>query len=379
MLYKKQSFTYFCKVKKTSKYNWSMVVFLTIIPIIGIVGTSFYVYYNGIELFEPILLISLWFFTGMGITMGYHRLFAHKSYRTNTILEWILMIFGSIALENTILKWSSDHRRHHSLSDTDDDPYTIKKGFWHAHIGWILKNTDPEKEKISGVKDLEKKSAVIFQNKYYFHIAFVGGFLIPLAIGFYYNRPLGGLLWGTFLRITLVHHATFFINSLCHYSGKRTYDVNSTSRDSWFVSLFTFGEGYHNYHHKFPSDYRNGIKWYAYDPSKWLIKVFSYFKITSNLIRTNDYQILQSRFEVISYTITEKVKKSNKNYLIARKMDLEILKNSANEIISKIKNLELPKNKIGTQISSDSLINYKKKMVKVLADLDLISRSLSYS
>ena len=379
MLYKKQSFTYFCKVKEASKYNGSMVVFLTIIPIIGIVGTSFYVYYNGIELFEPILLISLWFFTGMGITMGYHRLFAHKSYRTNTILEWILMIFGSIALENTILKWSSDHRRHHSLSDTDDDPYTIKKGFWHAHIGWILKNTDPEKEKISGVKDLEKKSAVIFQNKYYFHIAFVGGFLIPLAIGFYYNRPLGGLLWGTFLRITLVHHATFFINSLCHYSGKRTYDVNSTSRDSWFVSLFTFGEGYHNYHHKFPSDYRNGIKWYAYDPSKWLIKVFSYFKITSNLIRTNDYLILQSRFEVISYTITEKVKKSNKNYLIARKMDLEILKNSANEIISKIKNLELPKNKIGTQISSDSLINYKKKMVKVLADLDLISRSLSYS
>ena len=366
-------------MKKASKYNWSMVAFLTIIPIIGIVGTSFYIYYNGVELYEPILLISLWFFTGMGITMGYHRLFAHKSYRTNTILEWILMIFGSIALENTILKWSSDHRRHHSLSDTDDDPYTIKKGFWHAHIGWILKNTDPEKEKISGVKDLEKKSAVIFQNKYYYHIAFVGGFLIPLAIGFYYNRPVGGLLWGTFLRITLVHHATFFINSLCHYSGKRTYDVNSTSRDSWLVSLFTFGEGYHNYHHKFPSDYRNGIKWYAYDPSKWLIKVFSYLKITSNLIMTNDYQILQSRFEVISNTITEKVKKSNKNYLIARKMDLEILKNSANDLMSKIKTLELPKNKINAQINGESVINYKKKMIKVLADLDSISKSLSYS
>ena len=237
-----------------------MLFFLTILPLIGIIGTLVYIYTYGIHIFEPILLISLWFISGMGITMGYHRLFSHKSYRTNSTLEWILMVFGSIALENTILKWSSDHRKHHSLSDTDDDPYTIKKGFWHAHIGWIIKNTDADKDKIIGVKDLEKKSAIKFQNKYYFHIAFVGGVLLPLAIGFIYERPIGALLWGTFLRITLVHHATFFINSLCHYSGKKTYDLNSTSRDSWFVSLFTFGEGYHNYHHKFPSDYRNGIK-----------------------------------------------------------------------------------------------------------------------
>ena len=147
-----------------------MLFFLTILPLIGIIGTLVYIYIYGIHIFEPILLISLWFISGMGITMGYHRLFSHKSYRTNSTLEWILMVFGSIALENTILKWSSDHRKHHSLSDTDDDPYTIKKGFWHAHIGWIIKNTDADKDKIIGVKDLEKKSAIKFQNKYYFHI-----------------------------------------------------------------------------------------------------------------------------------------------------------------------------------------------------------------
>ena len=126
---------------------------------------------------------------------------------------FLSMIFGSLALENTILKWSSDHRKHHSYAETEDDPYSITKGFWHAHIGWIVKNTPEEKSKISGVKDLENKSAIIFQNKYYYHIAVIGGILVPLSIGLIYGRPIGAVLWGSFLRITLVHHATFLINS----------------------------------------------------------------------------------------------------------------------------------------------------------------------
>ena len=100
--------------------------------------------------------------------MGYHRLFAHKSYETTNFIEWFLMILGSLAFENTVLKWSSDHRKHHTHPETETDPYSIKEGFWHAHIGWILKNTSDEKNKIIGVKDLEKKSVVKFQNKYYY-------------------------------------------------------------------------------------------------------------------------------------------------------------------------------------------------------------------
>ena len=149
--------------KKQSKYNWSLVFFLTMFPIIGLFGTAIYIYFYGVVWYEPILLLVFWFISGMGITMGYHRLFSHKSYQTNTVLEWILMICGSLALENTILKWSSDHRKHHSLSETEDDPYSITKGFWHAHIGWILEKTDASKSKIKGLKDLENKSAVIFQ------------------------------------------------------------------------------------------------------------------------------------------------------------------------------------------------------------------------
>lgn len=353
-----------------------MLFFLTILPLIGIIGTLVYIYIYGIHIFEPILLISLWFISGMGITMGYHRLFSHKSYRTNSTLEWILMVFGSIALENTILKWSSDHRKHHSLSDTDDDPYTIKKGFWHAHIGWIIKNTDADKDKIIGVKDLEKKSAIKFQNKYYFHIAFVGGVLFPLAIGFIYERPIGALLWGTFLRITLVHHATFFINSLCHYSGKKTYDLNSTSRDSWFVSLFTFGEGYHNYHHKFPSDYRNGIKWYAYDPSKWLIRVLSYLKMTSNLIRTKDYHILESKLDVLNQKIKKQINKSKKKYQFAEEKNINFLIESANDILSKWKKIDLP-NTINSNEEKELIVKYRQKTSEIFNELRLFSKDFN--
>ena len=116
-------------MKKQRKYNWSMVSILTFFPLIGVFGTAIYIYFNGVVWQEPILMLIFWFFSGLGITMGYHRLFAHKSYQTNIFLEWVLMIFGSLALENTILKWSSDHRKHHSFSETEDDPYSIVKGF----------------------------------------------------------------------------------------------------------------------------------------------------------------------------------------------------------------------------------------------------------
>ena len=114
---------------------------------------------------------------------------------------------------------------------------------------------------------------------------------------------MGALLWGVFLRITLVHHATFFVNSLCHYVGTRTYDVYSTARDSWIVSLFTFGEGYHNYHHKFPADFRNGVRWFAFDPSKWLISILSLFKLTKDLKRTNEYFVMKSKCDAIYNTV----------------------------------------------------------------------------
>ena len=348
-----------------------MVFFLTLLPIIGIIGTSFYVYFNGMVWQEPVLLIIFWFISGMGITMGYHRLFSHKSYQTNVLIEWILMIFGSLALENTILKWSSDHRKHHNKAETEDDPYSITKGFWYAHIGWVIENTSEEKNKVVGVKDLEKKSAVRFQKKYYFSIAIIGGFIVPYLIGLSFERPIGALLWGSFLRVTLVHHATFFINSLCHYVGRRTYDSESTARDSWFMSLFTFGEGYHNYHHKFPYDFRNGISWFAFDPSKWFINILSLFGLTKNLRRTKDYLIFYSKFQSLHNILNKKLEYIDQRKKTYYEEKITILIKTANKIINDWKQSEKLLDK------KNELKRYKSELKEIYKDLKKLSKNLN--
>ncbi len=348
-----------------------MVFFLTLLPIIGIIGTSFYIYFNGMVWQEPVLLIIFWFISGMGITMGYHRLFSHKSYQTNVFIEWILMIFGSLALENTILKWSSDHRKHHNKAETEDDPYSITKGFWYAHIGWVIENTSEEKNKVVGVKDLEKKSAVRFQKKYYFSIAIIGGFIVPYLIGLSFERPIGALLWGSFLRVTLVHHATFFINSLCHYVGRRTYDSESTARDSWFMSLFTFGEGYHNYHHKFPYDFRNGISWFAFDPSKWFINILSLFGLTKNLRRTKDYLIFYSKFQSLHNILNKKLEYIDQRKKTYYEEKITILIKTANKIINDWKQSEKLLDK------KNELKRYKSELKEIYKDLKKLSKNLN--
>tara|TARA_Y100001968_G_scaffold125142_1_gene114126 strand:- start:262 stop:1374 length:1113 start_codon:yes stop_codon:yes gene_type:complete len=275
------------------KYSWSMVIALSIIPLIGIVGTSIYTYYYGIVWQEPVLMILGWLLSGMGITFGYHRLFAHKSFKAHPIIQFIAMICGSAALQNNVIKWCSDHRLHHRKLDTKDDPYSIKEGFFHAHIGWIIEDKVTE---IEGVNDLQNNPILKFQYKYYWPIAIGTSFILPLIIGIYYGRPFGALLWGGFLRLTLVHHFTFFINSLCHYVGNRPFESNISARDSWWVAYLTFGEGFHNFHHKFQWDYRNGIRWYDFDPSKWMIKLLSFFKLTKDIRKVDDFKILKARF-----------------------------------------------------------------------------------
>ena len=290
------------KDKRETKYNLIAIIALSVIPIVGVLGTICYVFVNGVVWQEPFLLVIFWIITGLAITVGYHRLFSHRSFKAHPILEWILVFAGSAALENSILKWCSDHRRHHKHLDTDKDPYSITKGFFHAHIGWILFD---KSEPINNVKDLDAKPAIRFQYKYYIPLFIVFSVFLPVTLGFLWGRPLGALFWGVFLRITLVHHFTYSINSICHYIGKRPYDYQSTSRDSWYASLITFGEGYHNYHHKFQWDYRNGIRWFNFDPSKWFIWILSKVGLARELKRVDQYQIMKAKVSNFMNQINE--------------------------------------------------------------------------
>lgn len=239
--------------------------------------------------------------TAMSITLGYHRLFSHLSFKAKWPVKLFTLIFGACAFENSCLDWSSDHRKHHKHVDHDDDPYDISKGFFWAHIGWLMFKLRPEKP-LDNVADLLKDKMVMWQHKYVQWIALLVGLVMPAILGglyqhFFTDLPawhgaLGGFLIAGVLRVVVVQHSTFFINSLCHTIGRQPYSTKHSARDSVLMAFCTFGEGYHNYHHEFQHDYRNGVKPWQWDPTKWTIWLLSKIGLTSNLRRVPDSKIL---------------------------------------------------------------------------------------
>lgn len=254
------------------KLIWKSICILIPTPILAAIFIPLYGFTHGFMLWDWVTFAAFMILTGVSITMGYHRLWSHKAFKANAVVRFILMFFGAAAVQNSILQWASDHRKHHRHVDHPvEDPYSASRGFWYSHFGWMLRYPKAHVEEISGVDDLKKDWIVRIQHKYYVPITVLGSVVLPLAIGWAYGDMLGCFLLAGLLRVVLNHHFTFFINSLAHTFGKRKFSRNNSSRDNPLISLVTYGEGYHNFHHTFAGDYRNGIKWYDFDPSKWAI------------------------------------------------------------------------------------------------------------
>ncbi len=268
--------------------------FLILTPVVGLVGTALYTWLHGFHLWMPLLLIGMYAAVGISICAGYHRFFSHKSYEASAPVQIFYALFGAMAAQNSILWWSSSHRIHHQYVDRDWDPYSIKRGFWWAHILWIFYR-HPAPDAASNAADLLKNPIVQWQNRWYKAILIVGGFGIPTLIGAMFGDPVAGLLWGGFLRLAVIHHTTFFVNSLAHYVGKPTYNAEVSARDNWGVALLTLGEGYHSFHHRFPADFRNGIRWYHWDPAKWFIRTLRTLGLASDLRSATPPQVEQAR------------------------------------------------------------------------------------
>ena len=251
----------------------------------------------GFDTTEVVTAVVLFYFTGMSITAGYHRLWSHKTYDANIVVRVILAIGGAMALQNSILHWSSDHRIHHRHVDQNDkDPYSAKKGLWFAHIGWMLREYQSHRyDDYSNCRDLQKDPVVMWQHKYYLPIVLVANFGLTGLLGWLNGDVLSMILFAGVFRLFMVHHVTFFINSLAHFWGSQPYTDKNTARDNGILAFFTFGEGYHNYHHIFEYDYRNGIYWWQFDPTKWLIRVLSYMGLTTNLRRVPEERIEKAR------------------------------------------------------------------------------------
>ena len=273
------------------------VLFLTLSPLAAIAGALYYIPRYGVRPIEIIAFVAMFFATGLSITAGYHRHFAHVSYKAHPLVRIFYLVFGACAMQNSALNWASDHRIHHRFTDTNKDPYNAGQGFFWSHIGWIFYQSRQQKQ-LTNVGDLLRDPWVRWQHRYDVVIALVVGFAVPAMVGGLMGRMFGMLLWAGLIRVVCVHHATFFINSLAHMWGNQPYSRKDSSRDSWWLALLTNGEGYHNFHHMFPSDYRNGIKWYQWDPTKWLIGGLNVAGMTRKLHRVPPQLILRARMEV---------------------------------------------------------------------------------
>lgn len=273
------------------------ILMFAITGLIALVAVPLEAFNNGFDWVEISACIFLIYFSGMSITAGYHRLWSHKAYEANGFVRGVLAVGGALALQNSILHWASDHRIHHKHVDQNGkDPYSAKNGFWFSHIGWMLREYQHHRyDDYENCRDLQKDKIVMWQHKNYLAIMLGVNFGIPILLGWLNGDVLGMVLLAGVFRLVFVHHSTFFINSLAHIWGKQPYTDKNTARDNGILAFFTFGEGYHNFHHIFEYDYRNGIKWYQFDPTKWLIRSLSTIGWTKNLRRCPEERIEKAK------------------------------------------------------------------------------------
>jgi len=279
--------------------RWVGLVFFVFLHGVALIGTPLYIHYRGVTGPELVLFAFFLVATGLSTTIGYHRLFAHGTFETSRVVRFVLLYFGAATFEESALKWSSQHRQHHMFSDTEHDPYGINKGFWHAHIGWIL--FWRHRTNYNNVKDLRRCRLIRHQHDHHAWWSVSAGLALPMAIAWWLGHPLGGFILVVCLRIVVVLHSTFLVNSFAHTFGARAFAQEQSARDNWLGAILTGGEGFHNFHHRFPADYRNGVRWYDWDPSKWCIYLMSKVGLAWNLRKVPDQLIAEATLDVPAY------------------------------------------------------------------------------
>lgn len=253
------------------RLNWLTTIILILLHI-GAVAALFM--FSWRVFFATVFLY--WMTIGLGISMGYHRLHTHRSYQIPRFLEYFFAVCGSLTLEGGPIFWVATHRLHHQKSDQPGDPHSPRDGAWWSHVGWILlgeTNHNNTRVLSKYAPDLAKHKFYVWLNNYHWvPLTVLGGILY--AIG---GLPL--FLWGGCLRVVVGLHSTWLVNSATHMWGRRRFETRDDSRNSWWVALLTFGEGWHNNHHAHPTSARHGLAWYELDHSWILISVLKFFRI----------------------------------------------------------------------------------------------------
>jgi len=255
----------------------AVVLVLVIAPLLGTLFAIWLLWQRLVNWNDIALLFGMYFFTALGITIGYHRMLTHRSFEAYPAVRFCFLMLGSMAVEGPALDWASIHIKHHANTDTEDDPHSPLEGFFHAHMGWFVNIYHAEPE-IYG-KWLLKDRLVMFMSRTFFVWAALG-FVIPYLLGGWQ-----GVLWGGLVRVFLTHHVTWSVNSVCHSFGRRMFETNDQSKNQWLVGLLAFGEGWHNNHHAFPRSAFHGLRWWQFDLSAYIIHLLEWTGLAWNVWR----------------------------------------------------------------------------------------------
>lgn len=264
---------------RLSMVNKVVVFIVVIIPLLATVLAIGLLWERAVHWSDLVLLVTMYSCIALGVTVGFHRMLTHRSFRPHPVIKCVLLILGSMAWEGPALEWAATHIKHHAQADREGDPHSPVEGFFHAHLGWLFndRTADPNVY----CRNLVKDPMVTFLSRTFLLWA-VLSLLIPFALGGW-----TGLLWGGLVRIFLTHHVTWSVNSVCHTFGKREFETNDRSRNEWIVGLLAFGEGWHNNHHAFPRSAFHGLHWWQFDLSGYLIWMLERLGLARDVYRAS--------------------------------------------------------------------------------------------
>jgi stearoyl-CoA desaturase (Delta-9 desaturase) len=255
------------------------VLVIMIVPFLGTASAIGLLWQRSMQLSDLALLAAMYIATDFGLTIGFHRMLTHRSFRAHSAVKFILLVLGSMAVSGPPIEWAATHLKHHSRPDREGDPHSPMEGLFHSHIGWLFKDRfgDP----VTYCRHLLADPIVVFVNRTF--LLWVGlSLAIPYAIGGW-----SGLLWGGLVRILLGHHVMFAVNSICHRFGGREFETSDRSRNHWGVALLAFGEGWHNNHHAFPRSAFHGFHWWQFDLSGYVIWMLERIGLAHDVYRVS--------------------------------------------------------------------------------------------
>jgi stearoyl-CoA desaturase (Delta-9 desaturase) len=265
-----------------------------------VIAAAIVVFWNDVVgLHDLALLAVMYVITGFGVTVGFHRMLTHRSFRTSKPVEYFLAAMGSMAVQGPVINWVADHRKHHAHTDEEGDPHSphvhdhgtgvrgVFLGLVHAHFGWLMTDWGQAQHQ-RYARDIIEDRGLYAIHKWFVPI-FLAGLLLPAAAGFAITGTIAGaltaLLWGGFVRVFAVHHVTWSINSICHFFGRRRFDTDDYSTNVFWLALPSFGEAWHHNHHAFPRSAEHGLRWWELDPSAWVIRGLEKLHLASGVVR----------------------------------------------------------------------------------------------